>query len=176
MNLTTLAVAVALVIFVMVRRMRGEAVPVPRKLFLLPVTVAVIGLQNLGHAKLNAVDIGVIATGCALSLAFGLLRGRLDRVSMVNGVAHMSWSVGSVAVFAVGVLSKLALDAGGVVIGGTSTALSSSIFLSLGITLLGEAVIVWHRADSLAPEVGVGGQYRRAVQQSDRPTIWPPIR
>jgi hypothetical protein len=176
MTITTVAIAVVLVVFVTARRMRGEAVSVPKKLFLLPVVVAVIGLQNLSHTKLNAIDIGVIAAGCALSLAFGLLRGRLDRVSLMNGVPHMAWSVGSVAVFAVGVVSKLALDLGGVAAGGTSAALSSSLLLSLGITLLGEAVVVWQRAESLTSGNAPGGQYRGPVQQSDRPTIWPTIR
>ena len=156
--------------------MRGEAVPAPKKLFLLPLVVGAIGLQNLTHAKLNAVDIGVIAAGCALSLVLGLLRGRLDKVSMVNGAPYMSWSAASVAVFAVNVLSKLALDAGGVAAGGTTAALSSSILLSLGLTLLGEAVVVWLRAQSLPSENAAGGQYRGAVQQPGRPTIWPPIR
>jgi|HubBroStandDraft_1064217.scaffolds.fasta_scaffold230235_2 hypothetical protein len=176
MTWTTVAVAVALIVFVVARRMRGEAVRAPKKLFLLPLVAGVIGLQNLTRAKLNALDIGVIAAGCALSLVLGLWRGRLDRVSLVNGVPHMVWTAGSVAVFAVGVLSKLALDAGGVAAGGTSAALSSSLLLSLGLTLLGEAVVVWQRARSLPPGNAAGGQYRGAVQRTDRPTVWPPIR
>jgi hypothetical protein len=176
MTFTTIALAVALIVFVVARRMRGEAVPAPKKLFLLPLVVGAIGLQNLTHAKVNAVDIAVIAAGCALSLILGLLRGRLDKVSMVNGAPYMAWSAGSVAVFAVNVVAKLALDAGGVVAGGTTAALSSSILLSLGLTLLGEAVVVWLRALSLPSENGAGGRYRGAVQQPDRPTVWPPIR
>ena len=67
MTLTTIAIAVALIVFVLARRLRGEAVPAPKKLFLLPLVVGAIGLQNLTHAKLNTIDIGVIAAGCALS-------------------------------------------------------------------------------------------------------------
>jgi hypothetical protein len=176
MTFTTIAVALALIVFVLARRIRGEAVPAPKKLFLLPLVVGAIGLQNLAHAKANAVDIGVIVAGCALSLVLGLLRGRLDKVSIVNGAPYMAWSLGSVIIFAVNVLSKLALDAGGVVAGGTTAALSSSILLSLGLTLLGEAVVVWQRAQSLTPESATGDRYRGAVQQPGRPTIWPPIR
>jgi hypothetical protein len=176
MTFTTIAIAVALIVFVLARRMRGEAVPAPKKLFLLPLVVGAIGLQNLTHAKLDTVDIGVIAAGCALSLVLGLLRGHLDKVSLVNGAPYMAWSAGSVAVFAVNVLSKLALDAGGVAAGGTTAALSSSILLSLGLTLLGEAVVVWYRAQSLPSENAAGGRYRGIVQQPDQPTIWPQIR
>jgi hypothetical protein len=176
MTFTTIAVALALIVFVVARRMRGEAVPAPKKLFLFPLVVGAIGLQNLAHAKPNAVDIGVIAVGCGLSLVLGVVRGRLDKVSMANGAPFMAWSGGSVAVFAVNVLAKLALDAGGVAAGGTTAALSSSLLLSLGLTLLGEAVVVWQRTQSLAPENATGDRYRGPVQQPGRPTIWPPIR
>jgi hypothetical protein len=176
MALTTVAIYIVLIVFLVVRRMRGEEVSAPKKLFLLPVVVGAIGLQSLTHTKPNTVDIGVIAGGCALSLVLGLLRGKLDKVSLMNGSPYMIWSAGSVAVFAVGILSKLALDAGGVAAGGTSSALSSSILLSLGLTLLGEALVVWHRAQSLPGEHAARGQYRGAVQQPHRPTICPPVR
>jgi hypothetical protein len=175
MTLTTVAIAIAIIVFVLARRLRGEAVAAPKKLFLLPIVVGAIGLHNLSHTKLNTVDIAVIAAGCALSLALGLIRGRLDKVTMVNGAPYMSWSVASVVIFAVNVLAKLALDAGGVAAGGTAAALSSSILFSLGLTLLGEAAIVWLRAQSL-PSENARGQYRGDVQQTGRPTIWPPIR
>ncbi len=176
MTLTTVVIGVGLIVFVLARRIRGEAVPAPKKLFLLPVVVGVIGYQNLAHAKLATIDIGVIAGGCALSLVLGLWRGRLDKVSMVNGAPYMSWSAGSVVLFAVNVLAKLALDAGGVAAGGTTAALSSSILFSLGLTLLGEAFVVWHRAQSLPPESAAGDQYRGNVQPAGRSAIWPPVR
>jgi hypothetical protein len=176
MTLTTIAIAVALVVFVVARRMRGESVAAPKKLFLLPLVVGAIGLRNLDHTKVNSIDIGVIAAGCALSLGLGLVRGRLDKVSRVNGVPYMAWSVGSVVVFALNVLTKVALDAGGVAAGGTAAALGRSILLSLGLTLLGEAVVVWYRAQSLPSENAAGGRYRGSVQQPDRPTVWPPVR
>ena len=91
MTLTTIAIAIALIVFVAGPPHAGRGgVRAPKKLFLLPVVVGAIGLQNLSHAKPNAVDIGVIAAGCALSLVLGLLRGRLDKVSMVNGAPYMS--------------------------------------------------------------------------------------
>jgi hypothetical protein len=176
MTVTTIATAVVLIVFVLARRMRGEAVAAPRKLFLLPLVVGAIGLQNLTHAKPDTVDIVVIAAGCAVSLLLGLLRGRLDKVSIVNGAPYMAWSAASVAVFAVNVLAKLALDAGGAAGGGTTAASSSSILLSLGLALLGEAVVVWQRVQSLPSGHGAEGQYRGAVQQPDRPTTWPSTR
>jgi hypothetical protein len=171
MTFTTIAIALALIVFILARRMRGEAVTTPKKLFLLPLVVGAIGLENLTHAKPNAVAIGVITAGSALSLLLGLVRGRLDKVSMVNGVPYMAWSVASVVVFAVNVLAKVALDAGGLAAGGTSAALSSSILLSFGLTLLGEAVVVWQRARSLSSESAAGDQYRGIVPQPNRSTV-----
>jgi hypothetical protein len=194
MTITTIAIAAALIVFVLAKRVRGEAVREPKKLFLLPIVVGVIGVQNVAHAKANTIDIAVIAAGAALSLGLGLLRGKFDRVTLVNGSPFMSWSAASVAVFAGNVLAKLALDAVGVAAGGTTAALTSSILLSLGLTLLGEAAVVWFRSQSLTaagpgswagPRTSTGpdtsggsgsGQYRGTVRKSGRPTIWPPIR
>jgi hypothetical protein len=176
MTFTTIAIAIAVVVFVVARRVRGEAVREPKKLFLLPLVVGIIGLGNVSHAKPNAIAITVIAAGSALSLGLGLLRGRFDKVSLVNGSPYMSWSTGSVIVLAVNVVAKVLLDVVGVAAGGTSSALSSSIMLSLGLTLLGEAAIVWMRAQSLGSGNTGTDQYRGAVQSSGRPTQWPPIR
>jgi hypothetical protein len=194
MTVTTIAIAAALIVFVLAKRVRGEAVREPKKLFLLPIILGVIGLENVTHAKVNTIDIVVIAAGAALSLGLGLLRGKFDRVTLVNGSPFMSWSAASVAVFAGNVLAKLALDAVGVAAGGTTSALTSSILLSLGLTLLGEAAVVWFRSQSLTgagpgswtgPGASAGpgtsggsgsGQYRGSVRKSGRPTIWPPIR
>jgi hypothetical protein len=177
MTLTTIAIAIALIVVVLARRVRGEAVPAPKKLFLLPIVVGFIGLENISHSRPNAIAITVIAAGSALSLALGMLRGRFDRVTVVDGLPFMRWSTASVIVLVANVLAKLALDAAGVAAGGTSAALSSSIMFSFGLTLLGEAGVVLLRTQSL----GSGnppptGQYRGTVQRSGRPTIWPPIR
>jgi hypothetical protein len=173
MNLTSIAIAVALIVFVVARRVQGQPVAAPKKLFLLPIVAGVIGLQDISHVTLNAVDIAVVATGAVLSFGLGLLRGRFDTLTMVNGSPWVSWSAASVIVFAVNVVAKLALDAGGVLAGGTTSALSSSILLSLGLTLLGEAAVIWFRTQSSRPlNHSAEGQYRGPVQPSGRPTTW----
>jgi hypothetical protein len=176
MNLTSIAIAVAVIVFILAKRLKGEAVSAPKRLFVLPIVVGAIGLENISHAKPNAIAIGVIVAGSALSLGLGMLRGRFNKVTLVNGAPFVAWTAGSVAVLVINLLLKLALDAGGVAAGGTKGALTSSILLSLGLTLLGEAGIVWFRSESLSTGDVAGGQYRGSVQQSDRPTQWPPIR
>ncbi len=177
MNLTTVAIVAALIVFVLARRVKGQAVPAPKKLFLLPLLVGFIGLQNVIHAKMNAVDVTVVAAGAVLSLALGLLRGHTDRLSMVEGSPWVSWSAASVALFALNVLAKLALDAGGVAAGGHAAALTSSIMLTFGLTLSAEAVVIWIRTQSFEADSGSEkGQYRGAVLPRGRATAWPPIR
>lgn len=177
MNVISLLEALAVIAFVVARRMKGRPVPAPKKLFLLPIVAGVIGLQNMSHVKMNTVDIAVITIGAVLSLGLGLLRGRLDKITTVHGLPWVSWSVASVVVFAGNIVAKLILDVGGVAAGGTKSALTSSIVLSLGLTLLGEAVVIWFRAQSLTSgSATTMGQYRGAVSSSDRPTQWPPIR
>jgi hypothetical protein len=176
-TITSVAIAVALIVVVLARRIKGQVVPAPKKLFLLPIILGIIGLQNMAHVRLNTVDITVVAIGCVVSLGLGLLRGRADKVTVVDGLPLVSWSTASVAIFAVNVLAKVALDAGGVAAGGTTAALSSSLLLSLGLTLLGEAAVVWLRSQSAAsPVASPEGRYRGTVQAPGRPTVWPPIR
>ncbi len=177
MNLTTVAIGVALIVFVLARRVKGQAVAAPKKLFLLPLLVGFIGLQNVVHARMNAVDVTVVVVGAVLSFALGLLRGHTDKVSMVGESPWVSWSTASVALFALNVLAKLALDAGGVAAGGHAAALTSSILLTFGLTLLAEAVVIWVRSQAVTADGAPGkGQYRGTVLPWSRATAWPPIR
>lgn len=126
---------------------------------------------------MNVVGITVVAAGAVLSLALGILRGHTDKLSMVEGSPWVSWSAASVALFALNVLAKLALDVGGVAAGGHAAALTSSIMLTFGLTLLAEAVVIWFRTQSFGADSGPEkGQYRGTVLPRGRATAWPPIR
>ena len=46
MTFTTIAIAIAVIVFVLAKRVRGEAVRAPKKLFLLPIIVGIIGLRE----------------------------------------------------------------------------------------------------------------------------------
>jgi hypothetical protein len=153
MTLTSVVIYLAIIGLVLARRFKGQALTTPKKLFLLPVIVAIIGLEDLshGHAHLRPVDVVVIAVGAVLSLGLGALRGQMNQVSLRQGAPWVNWTVRSLVVFIATLASKLALDAVGVAAGGTFAVLSSSLVFTLGLTLLGEAAIVWMRAQSIAP-------------------------
>jgi hypothetical protein len=176
-NVTTIFIAIVVVIFVLAKRIKGEAIPQPKKLFLLPILVSVLGLQDVTHTNMNATDVAVVAVGAVISLGLGLLRGRMDKLSERDGSPWMRWGTASVVILVTNVAAKLALDGVGVLAGGTRAALSSSILLSLGLTLLGEAAIVWMRSGgSLTSLTRSVGQYGGHVQGPGEPTSWPSTR
>jgi uncharacterized membrane protein YgcG len=160
MTLTSVVIYLAVIGLVLARRFKGQAVTTPKKLFLLPVIVAIIGLEDLshGHAKMRPVDIAVIVIGAVLSLGLGALRGRMNHVSMRDGAPSANWTVRSLVVFIATLAIKLALDAVGVAAGGTFAVLSSSLVFTLGLTLLGEAAVVWLRAQAIAPRSSIPGR------------------
>jgi len=149
MTLISVVIYLALIGLVLVRRFKGQAITTPKKHFVLPTAVAFIGLQDMAHAKVSPVDVSVIVFGSVLSLGLGALRGQMDKVDMREGLPWARWSTASLAVFAGTIASKLAVDVIGVAAGGTLRALSSSLVFTLGLTLLGEAAIVWVRSQAL---------------------------
>jgi hypothetical protein len=153
MTLTSIVIYIAVIGLVLARRFKGQAVTTPKKLFLLPVIVAIIGLESLSHAhaKMRPVDVAVIVIGSVVSLGLGALRGQMNQVSLRNGAPWVNWTVRSLLVFIATLASKVVLDAVGVAAGGTFGVLSSSLVFTLGLTLLGEAAVVWLRSESIAP-------------------------
>ena len=55
------------------------------------------------------------------------------------------------AIFAVNIVAKLALDAAGVALGGSTSAITGSLVLAAGLMLVGEAAVVWFRLQIAGP-------------------------
>jgi hypothetical protein len=109
---------------------------------------------------MSPVDVTFVVLGSALTLGLGALRGQMDKLDVRDGQPWMRWSTASLVVFAGSIAAKVAVDAAGVAAGGTLHALSSSLVFTLGLSLLGEAAVVWLRAQSLAvrPSAPAGGR------------------
>jgi hypothetical protein len=56
----------------------------------------------------------------------------------------------SLVLFAANLVAKLVLDLAGVAAGETFSAAGHSLILSLGLTLLGEAAVIWYRSGGAA--------------------------
>jgi hypothetical protein len=148
MSFATVLLYAGLLVLMVYRRLQGRPVGTTKQLFLLPVIITIIGFEDFSHAKLNTIDIVVGVAGCGLSLVFGALRGTQNKLSQRDGTPWVQWGTASVAIFAINVLAKLGLDAAGVALGGSTSGVSASLLLAVGLMLGGEAIAVWARLES----------------------------
>jgi hypothetical protein len=167
MTAASILIYVGLIVYIVYRRVQGQPVKAPRKLFVLPVVLIVIGYVDATHgAGLTSLEIALTVIAGILSLGLGLLRGRADKLSGRNGALFMQWGRGSVILFTANIAAKIMLDLIGLAAGGSSSAVGKSLILTFGLTLLGEAVVIGMRTSdstrSLTP--------RRSLATEPRPT------
>jgi len=141
-----IAIYAAVIVFVVARRMAGNPVGPTRKLFALPVILAVIGWGDAAQGLHKPVSLTLTVAGCAISVVLGLARGRADRISARDGTPWVQWTWLSLGLFAANLAAKLTLDAAGVAAGQTFKAAGHSLLLTLACTLLGEAAVIWYRS------------------------------
>jgi hypothetical protein len=128
MSFANVVLYAGLLVLMVFRRAQGRPIGTTKRLFLLPAIITVLGFEDLSHAKLGTIDIAVGVAGCGLSLLLGALRGTQDKLSRRDDTPWVQWGAVSVAIFAVNIVAKLALDVAGV-----------------GLMLVGEAAVVWAR-------------------------------
>ncbi len=138
MTLANIGISLALIVLV-ARRMISRPVGPAMKLFALPVIVAVIGWADAAtRGSHKPADVTLTVAGCALSLALGLARGRANRMSARGGAPYVQWTWLSLELFVVNLAC--------VVAGEVVAAAGDFLILSLGLTLLGEAAVIWYRS------------------------------
>lgn len=142
-NWVHVALIAAVVVVVVVRRLRGEPLNA-RDLFAPPVVLTGLGLWALSQRHgLGVGDYVWIGAGAALGVAFGALRGATIRVYEREGVL---WQRYTGRTFLVAALS-LAVMAGFAVLAEHSglAADARPVQLSIGVGFLGEALVVGYR-------------------------------
>lgn len=151
MTAANIAVYAALIIYLLARKMIGQPLREGRKLLVLPVLVTIIGYGDLGHGgTLKATEIGLIVLGSAISLVLGAWRGAADRLSERDGARYVQWTWFCLGLFASNLVIKLILDVVGLEAGSTGSQVGRSLVFTLGLTMLGEAVILWLRSGGAA--------------------------
>jgi hypothetical protein len=148
MTFATVAIYLALIVYILAGRVKGKLIESPKKLFALPIILTVIGYGDLAHGTMKPVEITVTVIGAALSLALGMLRGRADKLSVREGLPFVQWGAASLMLFVGNLVAKLAVDLVGVAAGASTAALGRSLVLTFGLTLLGEALVVWFRSEA----------------------------
>jgi hypothetical protein len=152
MTFANVAIYLALIVFILARKVQGQPLGAPKKLFMLPAVLVFIGYGDVTHGTLKPVEIAVTVIGAVLSLGLGMLRGRADKLSVRDGSPFVQWGATSLMLFVGNLLAKLAIDIAGVAAGGTFSAMGKSLVLTFGLTLLGEAIVLWLRSEA----TGVG--------------------
>ncbi|MFZ0665758.1 MAG: hypothetical protein WAM97_08375 [Acidimicrobiales bacterium] len=149
MSIANIALYIAILGFLVFRRIQGRPIASVKQLMILPVIVTVLGFEDLSHKQhLGSVNIMFSVIGCAVSLALGAYRGSADKLSVRDGVSYVQWGTRSVVIFAFNIAAKLVLDVICVVSGGTTAGATSSLVLAAGLMLVGEAAVVWLRLEN----------------------------
>jgi len=145
MTVGSILIYVALIGYIGYRRVQGVPVKASRQLFALPIVLIVLGFFDVTHGSLKSIAITLTVIGAAAAFGLGLLRGRADKLSDRNGSPFMQWGKVSLLLFAGNIAVKLVLDLIGLAAGSTGSAVGRSLLLTFGLTLLGEAIVIWTR-------------------------------
>jgi hypothetical protein len=145
MTAGSILIYVALIGYIGYRRVQGQPVKASRQLFVLPIVLIVIGFFDVTHGSLKSIAIALTVIGAAAAFGLGLLRGRADKLSDRNGSPFMQWGKVSLILFAGNIAVKLLLDVIGLAAGSPGSAVGKSLLLTFGLTLLGEAIVIWTR-------------------------------
>jgi|SRR5580658_8491877 hypothetical protein len=146
MSFANVLIYVALIAYVLYGKARGRPMKAPKRLFLLPVLLVIIGYGDAAHGATKPLEVTLTVIGGTISLGLGLLRGRADKISYRDGSQFVQWGILSFALFAANLVAKLVLDLIGIAGGLTFSEVGKSLILTLGITLLGEAIALLLRS------------------------------
>jgi hypothetical protein len=142
-------VGVAAVGYVLVSRLRGQALNA-RRMLMLPGVLTVIGLvqvSGLAH-KARAADLILLAAGVVLSAVLGVARGTTVAVFIRSGRPWLRYRPVTIGLWVATFAVRVALTTLAYVFGAAVAASGPAILLSIGATLLGESAMVVYRAFS----------------------------
>ena len=161
-------VGVAAVGYVLVSRMRGQALNT-RRMLVLPAVLTAIGLvQVLGVARhqVRAADLSLLAGGVVLSAVLGLARGATVAVFTRHGQPWLRYRPATLGLWVATLALRATLTALAYAFGAAVAATGPAILLSVGATLLGEGAMVVHRAHRALATGGPHWQSRTQRQHA----------
>ncbi|MCR6484453.1 DUF1453 domain-containing protein [Amycolatopsis sp. OK19-0408] len=137
------AVVLAAVVVLVIRRLRGEPL-VARELFGAPVILVAIGAYSLTKLELTVADALWVALGSAIGLGFGAARAVTTRLFERDGVLWLRYTLWTFAVWVVA--AGVNFGFGALAVGAGMPEQARPMTLSIGVSLLGEALAVASRA------------------------------
>lgn len=146
MTVLNIVLLVGVVVYVVVRRMVGEPLNA-RDVYVPPLVLVGLGVHTLTELHLTSVDLLWLAVTCAVGVGFGALRASTTRLFARDGVLWQRYTWRTLVVWVVTAAAGFGLGALAIAAGMHEEA--RPMTLSIGIGLLGEAAVLWLRAQSL---------------------------
>jgi hypothetical protein len=135
---------IALVGYMLVRRLLGEPAQAKRML-VLPAVLTVIGLSSAKDVLHDPVQLGFLVVTTLVGIGLGALRGLSVRVYVRDGIVNMRYTAISIVLWVVNIAAKLG---GNFVLGMVDPHADSgnTLMLTLGAGLLVEGLVVMAKA------------------------------
>jgi hypothetical protein len=145
-NVLWILLAAVLIVLVIGRRLMGEPLQA-RRVFILPLIVAIFGGYQLSHLHhVQPLDVGVLAAEAGLAITLGVVRGLTVQVFVRDGHLWQRYRPLTIVVWVVSIAVRLGATAGAYAIGADRSVLQAGLLLVLGLTLAGESAVVGMRS------------------------------
>jgi len=145
MNLLTGLLALAAIVYVLVRRLAGEPLE-GRRLVVLPLILTIAGVSQLTRVHPTPLDVTVLVVEGAAAVVLGAVRGLTIHVYAKGGHLWYRYRPLTVVVWAGSLLLRLGQTAAGHALGADTDVLGTALLAVLGLSLLAEAFVVGRRA------------------------------
>ncbi|MFC4112009.1 DUF1453 domain-containing protein [Nonomuraea zeae] len=143
MDVLQILLIVGAVAYVVARRFAGQPL-VAKDVYVPPVILAGIGVHGLAGIDLSALDAGWLAVTTVLGVGFGALRAGTTVVYRRDGVLWQRYTWKTLVVWVVTFVMSFGVGALAVATGMHAEA--RSVPLSIGVGLLGEALVILLRS------------------------------
>jgi hypothetical protein len=132
--------------YILVRRLMGEPAQTKRML-VLPAVLCIIGLSDVSGQIKSPTSLEFLVGTAAVSVVIGALRGASIRISGREGVAFVQYTWVTIVLWVLNVAIKFGGNfALGSIDPKDTSALSSSLMLTLGLGILAEGLVVLYRS------------------------------
>jgi hypothetical protein len=141
-----IVVILAVVGYLLVRRVMGEPAQV-RRMLILPAVLTLIGLSDVSGGIRTPLSLMFLVGTAAVSIVLGALRGLSVRISQQDGIAFVRYTVFTIVLWVVNLAVKFGANfALGVIDPKAAAAVGNSLLLTLGLGILAEGGVVLYRA------------------------------
>lgn len=174
MSYLQILVAIVIVVAVIARQLRGEALT-GRRLMVLPVVLTVLGLAMLRNEHPTSTDIMCLVVGGLVAFGIGAGQGAMTRLEPRAGVTWARMPAAGLGLWALLVVTRVGMTVVAHTLDAKVAASAATIFLTLGINRLGQAAVVIPRLMSSGMEFAPERDGRTFPDQMAQRFTPPPL-